>query len=159
MTSSLDDEMPLSRLTIGGLEDLGYSVNYDVADDYAPSDINSACLCSNDGGGDRRRLGGGGNDLQAIFDFPHGHAIPLKTALRGNHGAGRNLSRETREYAISYGKALLAGISKKQQKKTIDFRHDDSDEELMFVGNHAAAIVVRGEDDNIYGVVVHSGLE
>ena len=40
MTGSLDTfSSPMSRVTIGSLEDLGYAVNYDAADKYPSSGL------------------------------------------------------------------------------------------------------------------------
>lgn len=45
MTGILQEyaESPLSRITIAGLEDLGYTVNYDNADEYTIDDVVSSC--------------------------------------------------------------------------------------------------------------------
>jgi hypothetical protein len=44
MTGFLNGENPISRITIASLEDIGYEVNYDVADPYGSSDLGS-CSC------------------------------------------------------------------------------------------------------------------
>ena len=41
MTGFSDEDMPFSRLTVASLEDIGYGVNYDAADDFDGS--NTAC--------------------------------------------------------------------------------------------------------------------
>jgi hypothetical protein len=47
MTSVLDDGAnPLSRVTIGSLEDLGYTVDYSAADSYTT--FNQTCKCNRD---------------------------------------------------------------------------------------------------------------
>jgi hypothetical protein len=35
MTGYADDDLPLSRVTVGALEDLGYTVRYAAADPFA----------------------------------------------------------------------------------------------------------------------------
>jgi hypothetical protein len=42
MTGWLNTTNPLSRITIGGLQDCGYAVNYNTAESYAPP---SNCRC------------------------------------------------------------------------------------------------------------------
>ena len=44
--------VPLSRITVASLEDMGYKVNYDGADAFSVADVNPSCLCSSN-----RRLG------------------------------------------------------------------------------------------------------
>lgn len=36
---------PLSRITVGHFEDLGYKVNYEAADKFTKADLNQSCLC------------------------------------------------------------------------------------------------------------------
>ena len=55
-------ESPLSRITVGGLEDLGFTVNYDNADDFTLADVNNSC-CN-----PRRRLRGMGERQLGFFD-------------------------------------------------------------------------------------------
>lgn len=57
MTSvaSSSGSSPLSALTVALLEDLGYIVDYDQADPFSSSDMDSSCVCN-------RRLQGRGNN-------------------------------------------------------------------------------------------------
>lgn len=36
---------PLSVLTLAGLEDIGYSVDYSAADSYGAADMDGSCVC------------------------------------------------------------------------------------------------------------------
>lgn len=48
MTSTLSNtENPLSRVTIGTLQDLGYDVDYQTADVFDASDLDASCICGN----------------------------------------------------------------------------------------------------------------
>lgn len=88
MTSAAGSTLPFSRLTIAGLEDLGYEVNYEEADFYTAADMSSECRCNN---AVRHRA----NLEDGVFNI-------------GSHGHGRRLSDEGRRVAIEYGKEILA---------------------------------------------------
>ena len=47
MTGWLDSGRPnpVSRITIGGFEDIGYSVDYDVAEEYTLASVNTGFCC------------------------------------------------------------------------------------------------------------------
>jgi hypothetical protein len=45
MTPAAGSDLPLSRITIGGLADLGYEVDFDQADAYDRSNVNPKCIC------------------------------------------------------------------------------------------------------------------
>lgn len=46
MTGFITGSLPLSNITIGGLEDLGYKVSYSVADPFTSQDLHPGCVCS-----------------------------------------------------------------------------------------------------------------
>lgn len=46
MTGFSTGSLPLSRITVASLEDMGYVVNYDAADPYTAADMNPSCVCS-----------------------------------------------------------------------------------------------------------------
>lgn len=56
----------LSRLTIATLEDLGYLVNYNAAEDFPAEKVKESCRC-NAGGGGGRRLGEAAGGLPEFF--------------------------------------------------------------------------------------------
>jgi len=45
MTGYATGTLPLSRITVGGLEDLGYQVNYAAADPFPQTSLNKTCIC------------------------------------------------------------------------------------------------------------------
>lgn len=45
MTPTVQRRGPVSRVTIGALEDLGYAVDYSKADDFGTSDVAASCRC------------------------------------------------------------------------------------------------------------------
>lgn len=51
--------MPLSRMTVGALEDLGYTVDYGAADSFPASRLNASCRCNNILDGDGGKAIGG----------------------------------------------------------------------------------------------------
>jgi hypothetical protein len=57
MTGIANGDLKLSRMTVGGLDDLGYYVDYDSADPYDASDLNATCTCT----ARVRQLEGAGN--------------------------------------------------------------------------------------------------
>lgn len=89
---SLSRDLPISRLTIAGLEDLGYSVDYSAAQGFDASMMSASCRCNNRL---RHRLQEGEspaseNDRENAYDEP------------------RRLSEEGWQLARDYGKAVLA---------------------------------------------------
>jgi len=94
MTGIATGSLPLSTITVGGLEDLGYTVDYGNADPYSTFDLNPACVCSN-----------------AKKNKP---SVPQTK---------RPLSEKGLERAIEYGKVLLTKrrkMKKKYQGKSKD---------------------------------------
>lgn len=45
MTPAAGSDLPLSRITIAGLEDLGYQVDYGEAEAFDVSNLNPSCIC------------------------------------------------------------------------------------------------------------------
>jgi hypothetical protein len=88
MTSAAGSSLPFSRITIGGLEDLGYEVNYNAADPFTASDMNPECRCNNVV---RRRFLQDGDD-----------------GVHNIGGHDRRLSDEGRGTATTYGREVLA---------------------------------------------------
>jgi len=80
---------PLSTMTIGSLEDLGYEVDYDAADPYTASDINPSCLCDSNGSN------GHHSDHSDVSDL----------AWTNGHWRQRHLSSSSsvRQTAMQYG--------------------------------------------------------
>ena len=47
MTNLVEPNSKLSRVTIGALDDMGYTVNYNAADNFGRGDLGSDCVCGN----------------------------------------------------------------------------------------------------------------
>jgi hypothetical protein len=85
MTGFTDPGMELSRMTVGGLDDIGYCVDYDSADPFDSSRLNyTACPCTVR----IRQLEGSGSDTDGSRKR-------------------RKLSDEGRQAAIEHGESLL----------------------------------------------------
>ena len=82
MTPSADSTLPLTRVTIAGLEDLGYKVNYGSAESYQAESLAAGCRCN-------RRLGDTSNSTHQSTKY-------------------RELSEEGKQIAVDYGKSLMA---------------------------------------------------
>jgi Leishmanolysin len=121
----------LSRITIGSLEDLGYTVSYSTADSYGTADLGVGCTCR------RRRQ-------RSILDMPHGETRQL--GVRNPSTKPRRLSYETKQQAFDYGRSIL---SKRASSKT------RSNLNIVDVGNQVVAVVVQ-DGDGIFSVVVRS---
>ena len=85
----------ISRVTVGFLEDLGYSVNYDAADSFQANDFGPACQC-------RRRLSG---DTLNLSEELSGDILHPKTST-----SRRTLSDAGRQKAIALGRNYLASL-------------------------------------------------
>jgi len=79
----------LSRVTVGYLEDIGYGVNYDAADELLPDDFGPACQC----GSDTRNLS------KELFEERSNQETPTRR---------RTLSDANLKKATEYGHGLLA---------------------------------------------------
>jgi hypothetical protein len=109
MTGFATTDFELSRMTVGGLNDLGYYVNYDEADVYDVSDLNPACSCTSR----VRQLEGTGSDTD---DSPKRR---------------RKLSAEGRETAVEYG---LDQLEKREQERA-QYRYSDGSSDYDYIGS------------------------
>jgi len=98
MTPSANSELPVSRLTIAALEDVGYQVNYNEAEPFNASKMSSSCLCSNNIR--RRKLNEASSFLEDVAATP--------ASLSSSSSSSRMLSEEGRAMATKYGKDILA---------------------------------------------------
>ena len=83
MTGYASGSLPMSRITIGGLEDLGYVVDYAAADAFPHSQLSPVCDCN------RRSL------------------------RRSNERSGRELSEQGYKAALAHGKKHLEKMREK----------------------------------------------
>ena len=130
-------KQPLSPITLAGLEDLGYDVDYDLAAPFSSSDIADECRC------DRRSLRTGDN-VKALAN------------TEGEHPSRRRrLSAEGEQKAIDFGTAIL------QMRKASDSRvfpegeTNTGESSISDIGNKVL-IVLYEEDGQYYSVNVHA---
>lgn len=89
LSNTTAEDLKLSRMTIGTLEDIGYEVDYEAADDYTAADMNETCVCNGQG----RRL------------------VKDKTTQRR-----RQLSEAGRRQAEAYGQSVLQSRKGKRER-------------------------------------------
>ena len=139
MTGTLNFEAnPLSRVTIGSLQDMGYEVSYSSADEFTRADLNGTdpiCVCNRRDERQRRRL----------WDGEHGDVVAL-----GGHRSRRataKMSVELREYAINQGLKIL-------EQSSGGGSMGGRDSNAVYVGDKVVAVVVKDADGNYFSVVV-----
>jgi hypothetical protein len=121
--------IPLSRITIGSLEDIGYHVNYNEADAFTRNDVSPSCLCN-------RRL------------LEHGAVRYLRSTAddaEAPRPGARRLSEEARQVAANYGLGVLEQRSRSH--------HVAVPEGAEYVGDRLMAVLVK-DGDSIFSVVV-----
>jgi Leishmanolysin len=125
---------PLSRITVGSLQDLGYEVDYSQADTFVRADLNASCICPG------RRLR---SPERSLADMKHGEAF-LVGRSRSIHR--RRLSTDAEAMAIEAGLEYLTSNAQNttQTEQTVGAK---------YVADEVVSVLVieRGE---IYGVVV-----
>ena len=134
MTGRLDPNSRLSRLTIGGLADMGYVVNYDAADPFDRNNLRSTCIC------EARRLGEGGADA------PWNRSRQLKKPRLSNTSGDasvKRLSEQGTARAREYGAEMMDLMVGSGVLST----RVDGDE-----GYRMSMVVYYMEDDEIFDV-------
>jgi hypothetical protein len=126
----------LSRITIGSLQDLGYTVDYSQADEYTVHDLGPGCAC-------RRTL----------TDMAHGETLALVSSVRSRLSSQepvphRRLRPETHQAAVAHGRAVLSRRSQPENRRALLDSHD-----MVYVGDQVLSVLIR-QDDAVYGVVV-----
>ena len=124
MTSAANNYLPVSRLTIAGLEDLGYKVDYSRADKYGVANLNTNCRCNNRV---RRNLFSGHYNQSSV------------------KGSERRLSQEGRLSAINYGQQILD-----ETREQISLMPDSN---VMDIGGDIIYVLYQ-ENDAIFNVMV-----
>ncbi|CAB9509473.1 zinc metalloendopeptidase [Seminavis robusta] len=125
MTSVADAELPITRLTIAGLEDMGYTVDYSHAQGFDSSDMDPSCLCNRR---DRRNLKG--DTVVRKLDGPE----------------HRQLSAEGMAKAMSYGQEIIA-----QNKEEINLLPET--EGAIDLGGQLIYVLYM-EDETVYSIQV-----
>jgi hypothetical protein len=129
---------PLSRITVGTLQDMGYQVNYDKADAFSRSDLNVSCTCPT------RRLR---QTERSVLDMKHGEVF----SLGGPSASGRprrRLSEAAEAAAIDAG---LEYLQTKVQENDNAAQLDDLG--IAYVADKVVSVLVS-VDGEIYGVAV-----
>jgi len=120
---------PLSRITIGTLDDMGYTVDYSTADAYGTADLDPSCLC-------RRR--------RSLWDGEHGEVLLMESPEDDRRHLRRDtLRKDLREYAIQQGQKIL--------KESAHMNNLEGD--AMYVGDQQVSIIML-QGDQVYSVIV-----
>ena len=135
MIPFVSDDARISKVTIGSLEDLGYTVDYNAADSFTANDFGSSCRC-------RRRLTGDTDDLSEGQFL--GDGINPETSPHHR----RQLSDAGREHAEAMGRSYLESLPQPSLGVVPDVEHDDG-QEYRIEGD---LVYVYYEED---GVVYH----
>jgi hypothetical protein len=140
---SFNGPNPLSRVTIGSLEDLGYPVDYSTADSYTASSLGSGCSCR------RRQLEHGEGTLL--------RSSSMKTDEPRHRRHLQQLSEETRQYAIEQGLKFFQQ-NPTPPKSVFGSLFNTTTEEMngvRYVGDQSVSVLVQdGPNGDIYGVHV-----
>jgi hypothetical protein len=141
MTGFSSGAMPISRVTIGSMEDMGYEVDYSAADPFTAADLSPTCQCSNLEAA-----------LQGDDTFKSKNAtITTRPAVTGTKQLGggrrRKLSDVGRTKAFEYGEMLL--LERKIKRKSIVQENDS----VLYVGDRIV-VVLYEEEGHLYGVEV-----
>jgi Leishmanolysin len=131
----------LSRITIGSLDDMGYQVDYSMADAYGRADLNSTCTCS-----PTRRLR---SKKRTLMDMKHGEVFTLGQSKNSQAShRRRRLSEEGEAMATEVGLQIMSNsqIAANQTEAA-------AERGLTYVGGKAVSVMVI-EDGEIFGVVV-----
>jgi hypothetical protein len=140
MTGYAGSVNPLSRITIGSLEDLGYTVDYSTADVYGRSNLGVNCTCN------RRQ--------RSLLDMYNGETRQL--GLGSPNVVRRRLSAAARQIAVDYGRSLLAE-QQQQQQQTASVKgvksSSNTTSAVTYVGDQVVSVIVE-DGDSIFSVVV-----
>ena len=127
MTPIIVTGAKISRVTVGALDDIGYTVNYDGADRYTKNDLGASCQCN-------RRLG----DKENALD----------DAVIGNHPhRARGLSDQAHQKARAEGLAFLSAFPDQ-------WWEDNKDGRALNSHTGQYAVVYVEENGEIYAVHV-----
>jgi Leishmanolysin len=140
---------PLSRITVGTLQDMGYQVNYLMADPFSRSDLNSSCTCP------IRRMRRRRAE-RSMMEMKHGEVFSLQSVIAsGGTGASGRARRRRRLSEAGEAMAIEAGLeylqSNHEQRAINDTRVDDHG--VAYVGDKVVYVLFM-EGGEIFGVTV-----
>ena len=165
MTTTLNEgSNPMSRITVGGLEDLGYVVDYSNAGTYTRDNIDPSCLCNVRK--ERQLLRQQNPNEKPRFSGKHGDVVSLDELIPGRskteNRERRQLSESLRQYALRYGLEILNKSAARNSwaSAVLDIRNGDDTERggrnpkrVRYAGHYYISIIMRQEDD-YFGVLV-----
>jgi Leishmanolysin len=145
----------LSRITIGALHDLGYSVNYKAAEPYGRADVNPACVCKIARLTPRRRRTVEEMDHGEAFSFLRGNGDAVESNTVPKEGPTSLSSRkvigdEAHALAMAEGRRLLQKAAPSYDKGNGE---NDGGDDVVYVGDQMVTVFVQ-EGPHIFGVVV-----
>ncbi|CAB9521194.1 zinc metalloendopeptidase [Seminavis robusta] len=151
--------LPLSRVTIAGLEDLGYSVDYSKAETYVCStSMGSSCVCTCNS--KRSLLDVIDGAVREIEIGPDGDAQNVDDNRDPETGdfKVRRLSAEGRSAAMSFGKSILASRSEERSYATFSLLNDEGSALSdgapgEYIGDKVISVFYM-EGDHVYDVLV-----
>jgi len=143
MTGYESGGLQMSRITLGTLEDLGYTVDYSKADPFPASEMDPSCVCNAAAKMERKEKE---DQLRGKVLSPHEyHAMSAENAEMIRKRPP--LSNAARQAATEYGRMKLKG----QIAKAARGSKGQSD----FVGEQYI-VVYYMENDHIYSIVVRN---
>lgn len=171
MTTTLNEgSNPMSRITVGGLEDLGYVVDYSNAGAFTSDNVDASCLCNNR---KERHLLRQNSNQESLFDGKHGDVVLLDDLIPGKsrreNRERRQLDESLRQYALTYGLQILdeSAARRSWASAVLDLRQGDGTERqgddisrisrdpkrVRYAGHYYISIIMRQGDD-YFGVLV-----
>jgi len=134
MTNIVNTNSKLSRITIGALDDMGYTVDYNAADDYTRRDLGKNCVC----GGRKQKVR---------------HLSSLDGDTSSPHPPNNNMERRLSE--IGYQDAVAQGLSflNTMEPPLLDGKSDGALAQGKYVGDKSV-FVYYIEDNQVYSVYV-----
>ena len=141
----------MSRVTIGGLEDLGYVVDFSQADPFPASSLNASCRCN-------AVKEGGMHKVQTMFklsDLMKGISLGTKYVRPPKQEeqppTRRRLSTRGRARAIAHGKKLLRAAHARKSRMS-------KEAAKMFVADRVVSVLYR-EEGHVYAVEVFEDMD
>jgi Leishmanolysin len=128
---------PLSRITVGTLQDMGYQVDYSKADPFSRSDLNPNCTCP------IRHLR---QNERSLLDMKPRKGFALANAASGD--SRRRLSDTAEAMAIEAGLEYLETNAQSANDNHVD------DIGITYVADKIVSVLVV-ENGEIYGVTVY----
>ena len=154
--SLISNKLPLSPVSVGGLQDLGYDVNYTKADAFSATDLDPTCVCTPiivDQSDEQKAQGSVMFKLNEMFagltfGTKYAHHIyrdrkPVEPPTRH-----RKLSAKGRLAAMGYGQQFLREEAIRRRGNVPDNMGDQ-----IFIGDRFVN-VLYAEDGEVYTVEV-----